>query len=106
MQAKIAWTVAAAWLVLFVTSFFALQLTAPAGDGSTRGLNRIVAFMTWQGAAFALAIVGALLTYRFGGAGGKHGKLLGYVPLACSVLLMGMLVAIIAFQVLVVPMFT
>jgi hypothetical protein len=105
MQAKIAWTVAAAWLVLFVTSFFALQLTAPAGDGSP-GLNRIVAFMTWQGAAFALAMVGALLTYRFGGTRGKHGKLLGYVPLACSVLLMGMLVAIIAFQVLILPMFT
>ena len=86
--------------MLFITSFVALQLTAPTGDGFTRGLNRIVSFMTWQGAAFVLAMVGALMTYRFGGAGGRHGKLLGYVPLAFSVLLIGMLVAIIAFQVL------
>jgi hypothetical protein len=105
MQAKIAWAVAAAWLVLFVTSFLVLQLTEPTGDGSTRGLNRIVSFMTWQGAAFALAIAGALFTYRFGSAG-KHGKLVGYVPLACSVFLIGMLVAIIAFRVLVQPQFT
>jgi hypothetical protein len=96
---------AAVWLMLFITSFVVLQLTSPTGDGFTRGLNRIVAFMTWQIAALVLATVGALLTYRFGGAGGKHGKLLGYAPLAFSVLLIGLFVAIIAFRVFVLPLF-
>jgi hypothetical protein len=105
MQAKIAWGVAAVWLVLFITSFVVLQLTSPTGDGFTRGLNRIVAFMTWQIAALVLAMVGALLTYRFGG-GGKHGKVLGYAPLAFSVLLIGLFVAIIAFRVFVQPLFS
>ena len=82
MHAKIVWAVAAVWLVLFLASFVVLQVTPPTGDGFTRGLNRIASFMTWQGAAFGLAMVGALLTYRFGGAGGKYGKLVGYVPLS------------------------
>ena len=47
-----------------------------------------------------------MLTYRFGGAGGKYGKLVGYVPLSLSVFLIGMLVAMIAFRVLVQPLFS
>jgi hypothetical protein len=106
MHAKIVWAVAAVWLVLFLASFVVLQMTPPTGDGVTRGLNRIASFMTWQGAAFGLAMVGALLTYRFGGTSGKYGKLVGYVPLSLSVFLIGTLVAIIAFRVLVAPLFS
>ena len=106
MQAKIVLGLAAAWLLLFLASFVVLQMTPPAGDGFTRGLNRIASFLTWQGAAFALAMVSGLVTYRFGGAGGKYGRLIGYLPLILSAFLIGTLVALIAFRVFVQPHFS
>ena len=48
---------AVVWLLLFVVSFITLQLTAV--DDSTGGLNRVVSFLTWQAAAFIVAMVGA-----------------------------------------------
>lgn len=92
---------AAAWLVLFAVSF-ALLAAEPAGDDSaTRALNRLASFMTWQGVAFAPAAIAAALTYK------EHGveRPLGFLPLAISVLVISLLVAIIAFRVLVQPSF-
>jgi hypothetical protein len=51
------------WTVLFVLSFVLLFSLEPTGDGFVRGLNRIMAFLTWQGIAFVAAIV-ALLAGR------------------------------------------
>ena len=47
---------AVVWLLLFVVSFVALQLTA-ADDSFAGGLNRIVVFLTWQGIALVVAAV-------------------------------------------------
>jgi hypothetical protein len=103
MQITAVRALAVLWLALFVASFVVLLTTEPVGDGFTRGLNRLAAFMTWQGVAFAPAVVCAFLTYRAGDEAGRDGKLIGYGPLAVSVLLIGLLIAIIAFRVLVQP---
>ena len=52
---------AVVWLMLFVVSFIAQQ-TAASDGGASSGLNRVVAFLTWQTAAFIVAVLGALAT--------------------------------------------
>jgi hypothetical protein len=103
MYARAVYALGAAWAALFLASFIIWQATDPTGDGFARGLNRLASFMTWQGVAFGLAVVSAFVTSR--GAGSRNFKLIGYGPLVASVLLLGMLVAIIAFRVLVQPAF-
>lgn len=95
---------AGVWLLLFVVSFIALELTVD--DGSLAGgLRRLVAFLTWQGLAFGVAAVGALLTRTALVRGVSGVKLLGYVPLAVSVFLVVSFIAIIGYRVFVVPVF-
>lgn len=103
-----AWTVralAALWLALFVTSFVALQVTAPEGEGFTRGLNRLAAFLTWQGAALVVAVAGALVLRSAALAVRERWRLVGFAPLVVSVVVVAAVVAIIAFRVLVQPSF-
>lgn len=93
------------WLVLIAMSV-ALSLDAAAdGDGFTRGLNRIASFLTWQGAALVVAAVSAALTRFAAERGVERIKLIGYLPLATSVFIVGALVVMIAFRVLVQPAF-
>jgi hypothetical protein len=95
---------AVVWLLLFVVSFIALQVT-DAGDSATSGLNRIVQFLTWQAAAFIVAVIGASAT-RYAVQRGTEGiKLIGYVPLALSVFLVGSFVALMGFRFYVAPLF-
>ncbi len=47
---------AALWVMTYVYSFVAFAITAPDDIGFTRGLNRIRAFLGWQGIAGILAI--------------------------------------------------
>ena len=105
MQFQAVRALAGLWLARFLASFAVLFLTEPTGDGFTRGLNRLASFMTWQGIAMAPAAVAALLTYRAAGRRDPHSKSIGYAPLTISVLLTALLVAIIAYRVLVAPMF-
>lgn len=105
MQFQAVRVLAGLWLALFLASFAVLFLTEPTGDGFTRGLNRLASFMTWQGIAMAPAVLAALLTYRAAGSGDPHSKRIGYAPLTISVLLIALLVAMIAYRVLVAPMF-
>jgi hypothetical protein len=91
------------WLLLFVVSFVALQFTA-AGDGAAGGLNRIAAFLTWQGIALVVAAVGAFAARYAAGRGVANVKLLGYGPLAVSVFLVGSFVAIMAYRVFAAPL--
>lgn len=103
MQSLAVRALAALWLALFIASFVVLFTAEPtgAGDSFMRGLDRLASFLTWQGVAFAPAVVAAFLTYSAGGVGGN--KLLGYGPLAVSVMVIGLLIAMIAFRVLVQP---
>jgi hypothetical protein len=104
MYARAVYALGAAWAALFLASFLALA-AEPAGDGFTRGLNRLASFMTWQGVAFGLAMLSALVTSRLA-EGPRNFKLIGYGPLVVSGVLLAMLVALIAFRVLVLPAFS
>lgn len=94
---------AAVWLLLFVVSFVALRLTE--SDGTLAAdLNRVVAFLTWQGIALVVAAVGAFATRQAVVRGAANVKLVGYLPLALSVFLVASFVAIMGFRVFVVPL--
>lgn len=54
----------ALWLLAFALSVVLMLTTEPAGDGFTRGLNRIGVFFRWQFLAFACAIFAFLATRR------------------------------------------
>jgi hypothetical protein len=92
------------WLMLFVVSFIALQ-TAATDDSETSDLNRVVAFLTWQTAAFVVAALGALTTRLAVDRGVAGIKLVGYLPLALSVFLVASFVALMGFRFYVTPLF-
>lgn len=52
------------WALLFAVSFIHTQLTAPTGDGFTRGMNRTMIFLGWQAAALVTAIVAFAVARR------------------------------------------
>lgn len=94
---------AVVWLLLFLVSFVALQLAA-ADDSFAGGLNRVVAFLTWQGLALVVAAIGAFAARYALERGVANVKLLGYGPLAVSVFLVGSFVAIMAYRFFVAPL--
>lgn len=105
MQPKqIIYALGAVWFVLFLVSFVMLQLVEPTDSGFTRGLNRIATFLTWQGAAFAVAMVLAWVTRGAAERGVDKIKLVGYLPLAASVFLVASFIAIVAYRVFVAPL--
>ncbi len=54
---KIAWILLCVWVLVYGGSFVLFIMTEPAGDGFTKGLNRLTTFMGWQFAAGILAII-------------------------------------------------
>jgi hypothetical protein len=105
MQPKhVIYGLAGLWLVLFVVSFVTLQLVEPTGTGFARGLNRIATFLSWQGAALVAAMVLAWVTRRAAERGVDRIKLMGYLPLAASVFIVGSFIAIVAYRVFVAPL--
>src|SRR5688572_23954938 len=95
---------AVVWLILFVVSFVSLR-TTEAASAATSDLNRIVTFLTWQTAAFVVAVLGALAA-RFALQRGAAGvKLAGYLPLAMSVFLVASFVVLMGFRFYVMPLF-
>jgi hypothetical protein len=96
---------AAIWLVLFVASFVVLQVGDEPDGGATNRLARVAEFLTWQALAFVAASLGAF-TARYAAARGvERVKVIGYVPLALSVFLVGLFIALIAFQFYIAPLF-
>src|SRR5262245_26542455 len=95
MQLKqVVQALAVVWLVLFFASFVALQTETDGGEQS--GLARIAAFLTWQVGAFVVAMLGAFTTQFAVARGVQRIKLVGYTPLAASVLLVGSYIALTA----------
>jgi hypothetical protein len=105
MSALAVRVLAALWLATFAASFVALQITEPAGEGFTRGLNRVAAFLTWQGGALVVAIACALVTRAAAPSLREKIRFLGYGPLVASLVILVAVVGIIAFRVLVQPNF-
>jgi hypothetical protein len=93
---------AAIWLVVFAVSFFSLR--GDESDDFTSVLSRVVAFLTWQVVAFAVAAAGALATRRAVAREAPNVKLVGYAPLAISVFVVAAFVAIVAVRFVLVPL--
>ena len=94
--------IAAVWLLRFVVSFVALRVAD--SDGTLAAdLNRVVAFLTWQGLALVVAAIGAFATRYAVLQGIERIKLVGYLPLALSVFLVASFIAIMGFRVFVAP---
>jgi hypothetical protein len=87
--------IGAIWLALFVVSFPVLHFTEPSGAGLARGLNRVAAFLTWQGLALVWAAVAAAVARTAGNRGVADMKRLGYAPLATSVITILLMFAVI-----------
>lgn len=88
---------AAIWLVVFAASFLSLRGGDP-DDEFASVLSRVAAFLTWQVVAFAVAAAGALATRRAAARATPSVKLAGYAPLAVSVFVIALFVAIIVVR--------
>ena len=95
---------AAVWLLLFAISFVSLRTTG-ADEGETTDLTRVVAFLTWQAAAFIVAAAGALVTRLALQRGVAGVRILGYLPLALSVFLVASFIALVGFRFFITPLF-
>lgn len=81
------------WAALFALSFVLLFTLEPTGEGFVRGLNRVTAFVGWQGAAFVAAIV-ALVAGRGSNATGGL-RWLSRVPAIVQALMLLLLIGVI-----------
>jgi hypothetical protein len=101
---RVVYALAGAWAVLMAVSV-AISLGGETDERGAAGLARMASFMTWQVGALVVAIVSAAFTRIASGRGAERIKVPGYLPLAMSVFIVGVLVAMIAFRVLVRPAF-
>ena len=93
------------WLLLFLVSFPVLFLTESSGTGIARGLNRVVAFLTWQGMALVWAAACAAVARAAERRGVAKVKRLGYAPLVTSVITILLMFAVIGFLYVLRPRF-
>jgi len=75
---------AAVWALLVAISFLTLALLPADGDGFTRGLNRVMAFLGWELAALLVAIVTAILAWRVRAELNLLWRVIGFGPLVAS----------------------
>ena len=92
------------WLALFVASFVMLQIGGSDGDSAAARLSRVAAFLSWQGAALVAATILAWVARRAVERGMQKVKLVGYLPLAISVFIVGSFIVIVAYRVFLVPL--
>jgi len=90
---RLAWGLFALWAGTYSWSFAAFFLTAPTGDGFTRGLNRVTAFYGWQIAACALSFF-VLWAKRY--VAGRAALRLFWAPVSLAGLLLIATVGVIA----------
>ncbi|MEQ9014724.1 MAG: hypothetical protein RLO38_04185 [Roseovarius confluentis] len=83
----------AIWAMCFAYSFVSFAVTAPSGDGFTRGLNRISSFLGWQGIAGLLSIVLWVLGRSW--PRGSSVRRMSVVPIWIALLLLALLIGIV-----------
>ncbi len=96
---RIFWLIAVLWALLWAGSFLAFSVTEPTGDSFTRGLNRLGHFAGLQTAAGAAAVM-LWLAGRRAFARGTVLRWLSRVPLLLAALLLGFVMAVIAWAAL------
>lgn len=89
------------WVAIFGWSFLLTQITPATGDGFTRGLNRISAFVGWQVAAAVLA----LLIWRAGAVFAKTSTLrrVSRGPILATMLVIAGIALVIVWAMFSVP---
>lgn len=84
MSRRAVWLISAIWLTLVAASFIYLALTPATDIGFTRGLNRLMGFLYWQGGAFIAAVAAFVVAWNVAG-GTRTDKLIGYFPLGAMI---------------------
>jgi len=78
----------AIWSALQILAMAYPALTAPTGDGFTRGLNRITAFFGFQGVAGILAITLAIQSFQHRTKLSRIWRIFAAVPITVAALLL------------------
>ncbi|MCA0870990.1 hypothetical protein LCL97_09145 [Seohaeicola saemankumensis] len=89
------WGLVVIWAAAFAMSFWALFGMEPTGDGFTRGLNRLTAFVGWQLLAAMVALCLWLVGRRIQNASGL--RWLSRVPGLLAILLVLAVAALILY---------
>ena len=74
----------AAWVIAFCYAFYAYATTIPGGGGFVRGMNRVTAYLGWQGIAGMISI--ALFAVGRGWPKGSAVRRMAVVPFAVALL--------------------
>lgn len=94
-RTAIFWGLVVLWGALFGAAFLGAWATPATGDGFTRGLNKVMVFLSMQAVAGAVAavvlVVGRRLFER-----GSFGRRISWLPVGCA----GLLVLAIALLLL------
>ena len=83
------------WAFAYMGSIVALQTTEPTGEGFTRGLNRLTAFLGWQ--IFAGVIAAGVWWAGNALPKGSQARLFSRVPAALAVVLILVITGVIIF---------
>ena len=83
------------WASVYVISIIVLQTTEPTGDGFTRGLNRLTAFLGWQ--VFAAVIAVGVWIAGNSLPKGSQARLFSRVPAALATVLILVITGVIIF---------
>lgn len=84
---RIIFAFAVAWAIAMVFSIALPLLTEPAGDGFTRGLNRLVAFAGWQTLALIFAVGASIAFAASPKPRPRVIKIAGLIPIAISAIM-------------------
>lgn len=87
-------TILVIWAALFVLSFVLPLVLEPTGDGFTRGLNRVGAFIACQGFAMAIALATWLSGFGFSREESRS-RWLSRVPAIIHLVMIGLVIGLI-----------
>lgn len=85
------------WVALALLSLLIPVFIEPAGDDAAQGLNRMIPFFSFQGAAFLLSMLIAFTTYRVRDQLPSAVRILGYVPFTFGLLVIVMIITLLVF---------
>jgi type VI protein secretion system component VasK len=88
------WIAFLLWVALIACSLWFAATTPKAGDGFTRGLNRVIVFVQWQAVAFVVALFAAARGRRERPTA-TGSRILAYLPMFTQLVLAGALVTLV-----------
>jgi len=95
MLRRLVYVLAIGWLLAMALSLLIPVLTPATGDGFTRGLYRLSAFLIWQTVAVGVAIVIFVMARSVANHTGRVFKLAAFGPMTVSGLMVLVIVGIV-----------